>query len=56
MRSQSRTSKIKTEGVTRAQSHTSKIKTREEIVLRGQGQDGLFEILDLRIRINPGIL
>ena len=34
----------------------NKIKTREEIVLRGQGQDGLFEILDLRIRINPGIL
>ena len=40
-RSQSRTSKIKTEGVTRAQSRTSKIKTREEIVLRGEEEEGV---------------
>ena len=47
MGSQSCTSIIKTEGVTISRRHTSKIKTREKIVLRGEGYDGLFEILDL---------
>jgi len=47
MGSQSCTSIIKTEGVTRSRRNTSKIKTREKIVLRGEGYDRLFEILDL---------
>ena len=53
MGSQSCTSIIKTEGVTRSRRHTSKIKTREKIVLRGEGYDGLFEVLDLWISMNP---
>jgi len=47
MGSQICTSINKTESVTRSRRHTSKIKTRETIVLRGEGYDGLFEILDL---------
>ena len=43
MGSQSCTSIIKTEGVTRSRRHTRKIKTREKIGLRGEGYDGLLK-------------